>query len=205
VNGNLSLTQPLKKTLAVIMNRLKEFNYGDPELEGLMNQLKEIDLDGSYYLILLIGPYKKGKKLFIDKLAGHLGNKITHVDTHDVVTMNEKETEQNLDTLFDGFTEEDQILFLSNGDRLCGAYAGYTYSKVRYATPQERYLLGKINKIEKIVILDIVEKHNVDKTLQRFAHTKISFSRPKAFFKRLTWNLGNTSFHGHNFTSKRPG
>jgi hypothetical protein len=185
-------------------NQLKEFNYGDPELDTLINQLKGIDLEGSYYLLLLTGPYKKAKKLFIDKLADRLGKKVAHINTHDVVTMNEKETEQNLDSLFDGFTDEDQILFFSNGDRLCGAYAGYTYSKVRYATPQERYLLSKINKIEKIVILDIVEEHNIDKTLQRFAHTNIHFPKPKAFFKRLTWNLGNTSFHGHNFTSKRP-
>jgi hypothetical protein len=186
------------------MNRLKEFNYGDPELNNLLDQLKGIDLDGSYYLILLIGPYRKGKKLFIDKMADRLGYKITHIDTHDVVTMNEKETEMKLDRLFNGLSDKDRILFFSNGDRLCGAYAGYTYSKVRYATPQERYLLQKINKIEKIVILDIIEEHNIDKTLQRFSHIRINFPRPNAFFKRLTWNLGNTSFHGHNFTSKRP-
>jgi hypothetical protein len=61
------------------------------------------------------------------------------------------------------------------------AYAGYTYSSVRYATPQERYLLGKLGKLEKIVMLDIVEEHNVDKTLERYSHANIKFPRPKSF------------------------
>ena len=185
-------------------DRLKTFEYDDPEIDALIEQFNEIDLDGSYYLMLLTGPYKKGKRKFIDTLAAGLGKKVTHIDTHDVVTMNEKETEQKIDSLFDSLTDEDQILFFSNGDRLCGAYAGYTYSSVRYATPQERYLLGKLGKLEKIVIFDIVDEHNVDKTLERYSHANIKFPRPKSFLKRLTWQLGNVNFHGHNFTSKRP-
>jgi SpoVK/Ycf46/Vps4 family AAA+-type ATPase len=185
-------------------NNLKTADHQNEEVKEIIKQLKDINLDGSYYLMILTGPYKKGKKVFIDKLASELGKKITLINTHDIVTMNEKETEQNIDSLFESITDEDQILFFMNGDRLCGAYAGYTYSSVRYATPQEKYLLKKINKLEKIVILDIVEEHNIDKTLQRYSHSKISFKRPTSFLKRLTWQLGNTDFHGHNFTSKRP-
>lgn len=183
---------------------LKKITHNDPEVESFLEKLKQVKVDSSYYLLLLIGPYLKGKKKFLEKLADRTGRTITHIDMRDIVTMSEQETYQNIDSMFAEFEDTDSILFFSNGDRLCGAYTGYTYSKTRYATPQERYFLKKINKLEKIVLLDIVEEDNIDKTLERSAHFSFSFDKPDSILERLTWNIGNISFHGHQIVSKRP-
>jgi len=185
-------------------NKLNAFEYHDSNVDSLFQKLREINLEDSYYLILLTGPYKKEKQNFIRKLSSETDRHITHIDTIDIVTMNEKETEKSIDSLFGNLSDDNNILFFSNGDRLCGAYAGFTYSKVRYATPQARYLMGKLNNIEKIVVIDIEEEDNVDKTLERFSHSQIRFQKPGSFFKRLTWKMGNVDFHGHSITSKRP-
>ncbi|MEX0994250.1 MAG: AAA family ATPase [Balneolaceae bacterium] len=183
---------------------LKKISHDDPEIQNFLDELKQINVASSYYLVLLLGPYRKGKQQFLEKLAGHTGQKITHVDMHDVVTMHEAETYRNIDALFKELSEEESILFFSNGDRLCGAYTGYTYSKTRYATPQEKYFLKKIQKMEKIILLDILDDDNVDKTLERYSHAAINFDKPTSVLKRLTWNIGNYSFHGHQIVSKRP-
>lgn len=185
-------------------NNSKTFEYHDREIDSLFQKLKENNREGSYYLILLTGPYKKEKKNFIQKLASKTNRNVRHIDTREIVSMNEKETEKKIDSLFANFSDENKILFFSNGDRLCGAYAGFTYSKTRYATPQERYLIGKLGDIPNIVVIDIEEEDNIDKTMERFSHVLIRFQKPESFFKRLTWKLGNVNFHGHNITSKRP-
>lgn len=185
-------------------NNKKTFEHHDNEIDSLFQKLKEINLEGSYYLILLTGPYKKEKKNFINKLASKTDRNITFIDTRDIVTMNEKETEKKIDSLFENLSDEKDILFFSNGDRLGGAYTGFTYSKTKYATPQGRYLLGKLGNIRRIVVIDIEEEDNVDKTLSRFSHVQIRFQKPVSFFKRLTWKLGNVDFHGHSITSERP-
>lgn len=183
---------------------LNKLSYNAPEVDSFIEELKQVNVDSSYYLVLLVGPYQKGKKQFLEKLADRIGQSITHIDLHDIVTMYEDETYGNIDSLFEGLNKEESILFFSNADRLCGAYTGYTYSKTRYATPQERYFLKKIQKMEKIILLDILDIDNVDKTLERNSHFALSFDKPTSVLKRFTWNLGNYSFHGHQIVSKRP-
>ncbi|MEX0770925.1 MAG: AAA family ATPase [Balneolaceae bacterium] len=181
-----------------------KLSYNAPEVNSFIEELKQVNVDSSYYLLLLVGPYRKGKKQFLENLADRAGQSITHIDLHDIVTMYEDETYENIDSLFQELHKEESILFFSNGDRLCGAYTGYTYSKTRYATPQEKYFLKKIQKLEKIILLDILDEDNVDKTLERNSHFTLSFNKPTSILKRFTWSLGNYSFHGHQIVSKRP-
>ncbi len=183
---------------------MKRFGFDDPNVASFISELKQVNLVGSIFMVLLTGPYRKGKKKFILDLAKKIDEEIIHVDLIDIITMNEKETEKNIDAFLNDLSEDEKILFLSNGDRLCGEYAGYTFSKTRYATPQGRYLLRKIRNIEKIIFIDVADEDNVDKTLERHSHAMIRFPRPGSLLKRLTWQLGNLDFHGYNIRSKRP-
>ncbi|MEX1062696.1 MAG: hypothetical protein WEC12_03765 [Balneolaceae bacterium] len=185
-------------------NSLKIFSHEDPQVAPFIEELKEVNVDRSYYLLLLTGPYIKGKKRFLEKMSSAFGRTVTHTDLRDVVTPNLKETQKNIDDLFNSLTEDDYLLFFSHGDRLCGAYTGFTYSKTRYVTPQERYLLEKLKNLEKIVIFDIQDEDNIDNRLKRYAHSLIRFRKPRSLWKRFTWKMDNIDFHGHTFTSKRP-
>lgn len=187
-----------------ILNDLESVEYSEKITDEYSKKLANLKVDSSYYLLLLVGPYQKGKKKFLSKVSGKTSKKIIHIDLADVITTSEKETIQNIDHLMDNLQAEDRILLFSNADRLCGAYTGYTYSSHRYATPQERYFLKKILKIEKIMILDIADPYNVDATMRRHAHQAIIFDKPKSLLAKLTWNLGNITFHGHEFETKRP-
>lgn len=91
-----------------------------------------------------------------------------------------------------------------NGEVLTGQYTGYTYSTVRYATPQEKYLISKMKGSEKFYVLELMETEAIDKTLERFAQSAIEFKAPASFIGKLLWKLTQIKIHGHTFPSKRP-
>jgi len=187
-----------------ILNNLDSVEYSEKITDEFSKKLSGLKVDASYYLLLLVGPYQKGKKKFLTEIFKKTSQKITNIDLAEIITMSEKETIQNIDSLIESLEPGNRILLFSNADRLCGAYTGYTYSSHRYATPQERYFLKKILKIEKIILLDIADPYNVDATMMRHAHQAIIFDKPTSILSKLTWNLGNVTFHGHEFETKRP-
>lgn len=179
-------------------------DFAEDDVNNYISQLSKIYVDSSYYLLLLVGPYQKGKKRFLSKLSEVLNEKINHIDLRSIISVDEVETIKNIDDLFSNMNGKGKILFFSNADSLCGAYTGYTYSSNRYATPQERYLLQKIKEIEKIIIFDIEDPYNADATMRRHAHHVVLFDKPKSLFSKLTWKLGSVTFHGHEFENERP-
>ena len=187
-----------------ILQGVELSDFADDDIKNYISRLSKINVDSTYYLLLLVGPYQKGKKIFLSQLSDELNEKISHIDLGNVVSIDESETIKNIDSLFSNLTEKGKILFFSNADRLCGAYTGYTYSSKRYATPQERYLLAKLKEIEKVIIFDIQDPYNADATMRRYAHHAVIFDRPKSLFSKLTWKLGSVTFHGHEFESERP-
>jgi hypothetical protein len=187
-----------------ILQGVELSDFADDDIKNYISRLSKINVDSTYYLLLLVGPYQKGKKIFLSQLSDELNEKISHIDLGNVVSIDESETIKNIDSLFSNLTEKRKILFFSNADRLCGAYIGYTYSSKRYATPQERYLLAKLKEIEKVIIFDIQDPYNADATMRRYAHHAVIFDRPKSLFSKLTWKLGSVTFHGHEFETERP-
>lgn len=187
-----------------ILQDVELSDFAEDDIKNYISGLSNISVDSSYYLLLLVGPYQKGKKIFLSQLSGELNEKINHIDLSEVVSFDESETRKNINSLFPNFTEKGKILFFSNADRLCGAYTGYTSSSKRYATPQERYLLKKLKELEKFIIFDIQDPYNADATMRRYAHHAVIFDRPKSLFSKLTWKLGSVTFHGHEFETERP-
>lgn len=182
---------------------LERLSHSDKKISSLINDLGEINLESSYYLILLVGPYKAGRKNVLSRVEKKLGS-FKEIDLRDVVMLDEEACFRKIDELFSSIGETEKNLHFRHGDALAGEYTGFTYSSTRYATPQEKYLLKKINSSEKFVIIELDELENIDKTLERYAQAAIICDKPASAMGKLLWKLKQIKVHGHTFANKRP-
>lgn len=184
--------------------KLEHVRLNDSSFDELLHRLKESGKQKNHHLCLFLGVYHPDKKEALEKISGATGLHIREVDFNSIVSKSEEETYQNLDRLFEKFERTDSILYFKNGDKLCGAYTGFTHSRVKYATPQERYFLKKVQEFKGIVIVDITEYTAADKSLRRAAQSIVTFPLPDSKLKRFMWHLKNYTFHGFELRSKRP-
>tara|TARA_R100001143_G_C3361139_1_gene136021 strand:+ start:18134 stop:18715 length:582 start_codon:yes stop_codon:yes gene_type:complete len=183
--------------------KLEVYNHSDKQVHRFLEKISKINLDRSHYLLLFVGKYKSGKKSMLNKLQKKVGG-FAEIDLQNVITQNEEESYGNIDTVFSSIPSSTKNILFKNGEVLTGQYTGYTYSTVRYATPQEKYLLGKIKGSEKFYVLELKEAEAIDKTLERFAQSAITFEAPASFIGKLIWKLTQIKINGHTFPSKRP-
>lgn len=182
----------------------KNLTINDDKFDQFIDTLVNITKDPSHHLSLFLGVFLPDKKGALDKISSSTGLSIENIDFNDVVSRSEEETFNNLDEVFDKFQSSNSILYFKNGDKLCGAYTGFTHSRVKYATPQERYFLKKVQNYRGIVIVDITQYTAADKTLRRAAGSIVSFPLPSSKMKRFFWHLKNYTLHGFELRSKRP-
>ncbi len=182
--------------------KYKKISYEGPGFRELTEQLKS-DPSASH-LCLFLGLYEPDKNEAITELAEKLEREVTEIDLSKYVSRNETDTYRSLDAIFERYRESNDILYFRNGDRLCGVYTNYTHSRVKYASPQERYFLEKSREHEGLVIVDISEFTAADKTIRRAAHSIVRFTLPGSPLKRFLWHLKNYSLHGFELKSKRP-
>jgi hypothetical protein len=145
----------------------------------------------------------RGKEDFMSDLSNRIGA-INSVDMRTLISSNEEVSFEKIDKLFSSISEKDRVLYLENYDVLSGEYTGFTYSNVRYATPQEKYLLKKIKDSKRIVIAELVDKANIHSMLQRHAQAVIEFDEPNSAIGKWFWKLKQIRFQGHTFENKRP-
>ncbi len=185
-------------------DKFKNLTIKDDAYEEFIDHLVNVSKEAGHHLSLFLGVFLPDKKQAIEKISDSTGLSVQHIDFNDVVSRSEEETFQSLDEVFDKYRSSHSILYFKNGDKLCGAYTGFTHSRVKYATPQERYFLKKVQEYEGIVIVDITEYTAADKTLRRAAGSIISFPLPDSTVKRFFWHLKNYTLHGFQLRSKRP-
>lgn len=173
------------------------------DLSSFIKGLDEIDLDSSYYLLLVVGRLQAEKNRFLKRVEEKTGS-FQEFDLRDVISQNEADSYSKIDDLFSYIGETEKNIIFRNGDCLAGEYTGFTYSSVRYATPQEKHLLKKIVGSERFFVIDLQERENIDKTLQRFAQAAAIFDEADAFFGKLLGRLKQITVHGHTFANKRP-
>lgn len=178
---------------------VERISYQDKEVDTLVRKMADLDLDASYYLLLLAGKNGSAKKQVLNKLKKESVD-FHSADLREIISTVEEDAYRNIDDLFRNLPESPRHLYLENADVLSGEYTGFTYSSVRYATPQEKYLLKKIKDSERIVILEMVDKANITKALERTAQTAIDCDLPTGFFSKLK----QMKVHGHTFENKRP-
>lgn len=181
----------------------KKISHTDEKVTTLINDLDEINLDSSYYLMLLVGSYKTGRKSILSRVQKKIGS-FKEIDLRDIIKLDEDACYKKIDELFAQIGETEKNLLFKHGDALAGEYTGFTYSSTRYATPQEKYLLKKIRNSEKFVIIELDDLENVDKTLERYSQTAIICDKPTSAMGKLLWKLKQIKVHGHTFSNKRP-
>lgn len=182
----------------------QDVSYGEQEYGDLLNHLVDDVQKDRHHLSLFLGVYEPDKKEALKELENKLGKKVTVVDTSELASRIESETFEKLDNFFADMNESDDILYFKNGDKLCGVYTSNSHSHVKYATPQERYFLKKVKEFNGLVIVDIEQFSDADKTLRRAAHSVVSFTLPKSKLKRALWHLKNFSPHGFELKTTRP-
>lgn len=185
-------------------DRFKNISYKNSAFGELVSHLtKEIDSPG-HHLCLFLGVYTPNKQEALDKMSSELKREIRIVDTDDLVTRIESETFANIENFFEGLDESNVILYFKNANKLCGVYTGNSHSRVKYATPEERLFLKKVQDFNGLVIVDIEEYIDADKTLRRAAQSIVSFPLPDSKIKRFFWHLRNYTLHGCELKTKRP-
>lgn len=183
--------------------RIKRISSSSKETGELINSLGNMNVDSSYYLLVLAGKNRKGKQALINDLKKQAGQ-YREADLRHVISTVEEDSYNNIDALFDNFSGDDKIIHLKNGDVLSGEYTGNTYSFRRYATPQEKYLLKKIETSGKIFILELLDEANIHSMLERKAQVAIEFKAPESGLARIFWKIKQIGVHGHTFENKRP-
>lgn len=185
-------------------NKLKNLSVKDDAFDEFIETLALKSQEPTHHLSLFLGVFLPDKKEALKRISQSTGLSVETIDFNEIVSKSEEETYRNLDEVFEKFQSSNSILYFQNGDKLCGAYTGFTHSRVKYATPQERYFLKKVQEYEGIVIVDITEYTAADKTLRRAAASVISFPLPDSLIKRFFWHLKNYTLHGFQLRSKRP-
>jgi hypothetical protein len=185
-------------------NKFQNISFGDSNYTDLIDHLTTEINENRHHLSLFLGLYEPNKEKALKEFENKFNRKVRVIDTSELASRIESETFEKLDEFFDNMDQADDILYFKNGDKLCGVYASNSHSRVKYATPQERYFLKKVKAFNGLVIVDIEEFSDADKTLRRAAHSIISFTLPKSKLKRAFWHLKNFSPHGFELKTKRP-
>lgn len=184
--------------------KFRNVTYGEPAFKELTDHINTTKKDETYHLSLFLGFYSPDKEEAVRQLSQATNLDVEQVDLNDIVLRSENDTFVNIDQLFDHYQDSNTILYFTNGDKLCGDYTGFTKSKVKYATPQERYFIRKVQDYKGIVIIDISEHSAADTTIRRAAQSIVDFPLPKSPFQRFLWNFKNWSPHGYDIKTQRP-
>ncbi|MDX1618748.1 MAG: hypothetical protein R3224_08180 [Balneolaceae bacterium] len=175
--------------------------FQDSDYGELLGKLENAE---TRLLVLFIGLYEPHKKKALRDLERSANLETNHFDFNDIVSKIESETFENIDRIFGGLPDSPALLHFSNGDKLCGAYTGFTHSKVKYATPQERHFLREVRKYRGLVVIDITETDSADETILRAADATVYFPLPNSPIRRILWHLKHYSLHGYDIKTKRP-
>lgn len=185
-------------------NKFQDISYGDATYSELIEHLAVNENRDTHHLSLFLGIYEPNKHKALKELENKLGREVQVIDTSQLASRSESESYKKIDKFFGEVDNSDDILYFQNGDKLCGVYSSNSHSRVKYATPQERYFLEKVKAFNGLVIVDIEEFSDADKTLRRAAGSVISFTLPDSIIKRFMWHLRRYSFHGFELKTKRP-
>lgn len=180
----------------------KEISYRSSEYESLLKEVKTRDTD-SYHISIFIGLYQPDKTEAAQRWADQLNLELKTFDFAELVTKSEPKTIENINKLFDGLDASKHLLYFKNGANICGNYTGFTFSKVKYATPQERRFLKLAQEFNGVIIIDMRTRDAVDNTLLRASQSIVRFQLPKSPLKRFAWKLKHYTLHGYKIRETR--
>ncbi len=186
------------------VNDSRYINYNSESFENLLSETENEAKRRDFHLLLMVGQSKERKQDALNEIKKRTGRDFQQVDANELISANEAETCRRIDELLENYSSNDTILHMTNGGNLCGAFTGYTLSKVKYATPQERYFLKSIQQAAAFVIIDFESLDHIDTTLKRASHAIITFPVPDSGLKGLMARLKQIHVNGYDLSSKRP-
>lgn len=185
-------------------DKYKGILFPSAEFSQLKEQVKQQINEQTHFLITLIGPYDVNKADAVKTLANEAGLSIRHFDMAELVDNDESASIRRLDEIFDQCEAKKEFLFFSGGDNINGLYRGFTLSRIKYASPQERHFLKRVQEYEGITSIAVSNRDSTDETLLRASQSIIEFPLPASPLKRLGWKLRNFTFHGIDVDNARP-
>jgi len=195
----------LPMDIASAEKKFQDVTYKDDQYEDLLKQLTNPLEQQGYHLCLLLGRYAKRKDEALEDISDSSGRDIHSVDANEIIKREEAASYENIDYLFSTLDTENALLHLQNGSRLCGVYTGYTQSRVKYATPQERYFLKEIQEFGGLYVIDIHDPNDADNSIRRAAQSIVWFNKPESRLKKLFKKVRNQlTVHGFELPNDRP-
>lgn len=176
--------------------------YGSGEYKKWKTDLGQF-ADDDTYLSVFTGPYHPDKVEAAREVAQTTGREFHPFDAAQIVHNSEADTLQTIEDIFKKYQGEQSLFYFANGENLFGIYTGYTFSRVKYATPEERHLMRLIESYNSWTIIGVESEEEADLMLKRKAHQIVNFPLPSSPLKRMRFKLGRYTFHGYETPSKR--
>ena len=125
---------------------------------------------------LFVGPKGSGKTLAAEVIAGELGTSVYRVDLSAIASKYVRETEKNLDRIFDAAEKSGGVLLFDEADALFGKRSDVRDGHDRYANIEVAYLLRRLERYDGVAILTTNRKQNIDPAFLRRIRFTINFS-----------------------------
>jgi len=180
------------------------FDYNSDDYKNFLSFFRNSENLNRHSLFVFAGENETERECAFEEVCRELMSEPKVISLFDIITKDEAQSRENTDRLVESIDPKTELVFCKDGEQLCGVYTGYTYSVVKYATPQERYFLKKIKELPIPVIVELSHEDHLDKTLSRQADAVIKFNAPKAFFDKLFWKLSQIHVNGSTLPSQRP-
>lgn len=180
----------------------KIFDYNSTDYNTFLKSYRQNQDEKK--ILVLAGNFEAHRKYAIEQLISETVGEVVTVDLSDYITKFEEETYRKLDELFQKLESVDGLVVFKGAESLCGPYTGFTYSVEKYATPQEKYFLKKLDDLNCSCILEYLSLEHLDHTITRKADAVIRFRVPGSIIERLFFWLSQISVNGSSFPVKRP-
>ena len=163
---------------------------------------RDVNVKSSNFLALFIGSFHSAETIFFEDFTKVTGLELMEYDMKDLIFEDEEKTKSRIDSFFKSLPKTSNALILRNADRLNGAYTGNSISRMRYATPQEKYFLTSLYRSETILFLDFSNHANIIPAFRRHAHLIVDFTKSAGLVRRLMRRYLNFSILGGRFDTK---
>lgn len=186
---------------APLKSKEKSYTYKSSEYQSKIEDLFSGGI--SQTLLSFIGPYMPDKTSAVKAISEQTDRTIKHFDLKELVHKSTDITLENITQAFQDADPRHDLYLFTNGANLCGNYMGNTFSKIKYATPEERYFLDQIEAFDSITVVTIRSDDAADETIKRKSDAIIHFPLPSSPLKRFSWKLRNYTFHGFKLPDER--
>ncbi|MFN1833912.1 hypothetical protein AB2B38_001515 [Balneola sp. MJW-20] len=155
-------------------------------------------------LIVFAGDFDENRNYAVDQIRRETIGKIVEVDLNEIITPFEEESFKNIDTAIDDIIDDAELVIFRNGGMLNGVYTGFTYSVVKYATPQQKYFLNALNKLKCSALIEFNNTDQLDQMLKRVADVVVTFRAPSSLIEKVVWWAKSIRVNGSILPSPRP-